>query len=337
MVAVALAGSMLVSGAARADDGRPPIRLRTTLEAGFLLSSDQQNYLKFDLPVLEAQARAGWVVLDFLVLELALSGGAYFSSESSVGALLDLTLGAEAGVDAGVARPWVSLHAGAGVTGDLVRPVLRIAAGIDVRATSEIALGPTLAYVHVFQDDGPPNTTDAQALVVGLSLTYRPDPTPPPPPPPAPPPPRRERPRRAPPPPPPVATEELMLLIDEAAGTRPRELLVPVLFGFDSSEVVPCSLPSLYALRDHLEEHPEIRLLEIEGHADGSGSDEYNDALSLRRAEAIRDWLVAHGVEPERLRTSAQGERAPVEANEDDGGREQNRRARFRVLSEEAR
>jgi outer membrane protein OmpA-like peptidoglycan-associated protein len=126
-----------------------------------------------------------------------------------------------------------------------------------------------------------------------------------------------------------------MVLIDEAAGTRPRELLVPVLFAFDSTEIVPCSLPSLHALREHLAEHPEIRVLEIEGHADGSGTDEYNDALSLRRAEAIGEWLVAHGVEPERLRTAAQGERAPVEANEDDAGREQNRRARFRVISEE--
>src|SRR5690606_18772957 len=102
---------------------------------------------------------------------------------------------------------------------------------------------------------------------------------------------------------------------------------------FDSTEIVACSLPALHALREHLVQHPEIRLLEIEGHADGSGSDAYNDALSLRRAEAIREWLVARGIEPERLRTSAQGERAPVEANEDDAGREQNRRARFRVIS----
>ena len=333
MVAVALAGSMLVVGHARADDERPPIRLRTTVAAGFLVSDDQQSYLRFDLPVLEGQARAGWVVLDFLVLELALSGGAYFSSERDTGALLDLTLGAEAGVDAGVARPWLSVHLGAGITGDLVRPVLRIAAGIDVRASSELALGPVVTYGHVFQEDGPGFTDDAQALTLGLTLTYRPD-VPAPPPPPAPAPPRR-RPPPPPPPPPPVPTHELMVLIDEAAGTRPRELLVPVLFAFDSTEIVPCSLPSLHALREHLAEHPEIRLLEIEGHADGSGTDEYNDALSLRRAEAIGEWLVAHGVEPERLRTTAQGERAPVEANEDDAGREQNRRARFRVITEE--
>lgn len=126
-----------------------------------------------------------------------------------------------------------------------------------------------------------------------------------------------------------------MVLIDRAAGTRPRELLVPVLFAFDSTEIVPCSLPSLHALREHLAEHPEIRVLEIEGHADGSGTEEYNDALSLHRAEAIRDWLVEHGVDAARLRVAAQGEREPVEGNEDEAGREQNRRARFRILSED--
>jgi outer membrane protein OmpA-like peptidoglycan-associated protein len=128
-----------------------------------------------------------------------------------------------------------------------------------------------------------------------------------------------------------------MVLIDQAAGTRPRELLVPVLFVFDSTEIVPCSLGALHALREHLAEHPEIRVLEIEGHADMSGSDEYNDALSLRRAEAIRDWLVARAVEPTRLRAVGRGEHAPVEPNDEDAGREQNRRARFRVVSEAER
>ena len=126
-----------------------------------------------------------------------------------------------------------------------------------------------------------------------------------------------------------------MTLIDRAAGTRPRELLVPVLFQLDSVEIVPCSISALHALLEHLEEHPEIRLLEIEGNADGSGSDEHNDELSLRRAEAIRDWLVERGVEAERLRVAARGERAPVETNDDEEGRAQNRRARFHVLLEE--
>ncbi len=318
---------------ARADDP-PPVRARASAGAGYVVSADQRKQLGLDLPLAEAQLRAGWVATEFLIVEAALSGGAFFSGGRTPGGLIDLSVGAELGVDAPGARPWFSVHAGAGVTGDLVRPVLRIAAGVDVPASPEVTLGPMLEYAHVFQDDGPGFTDDAQFFTLALTLTYRPAPSPPPPPSPPPSsPPRRVR--RPPPPPPAQPTEELLELVDRAAGTRPRELLVPVLFAFDSAELVPCSVPALHALLEHLGEHAEIRLLEIEGHADGSGSDEYNDALSLRRAEAIRDWLIAHGVAPERLRVAARGERAPVETNDDGAGREQNRRVRFRVLVEE--
>lgn len=123
-------------------------------------------------------------------------------------------------------------------------------------------------------------------------------------------------------------------MIDEAAGLRPRELLVPVLFRFDSTALLACSEASLRSLRDHLNERPSIELLEIEGHADASGTDAYNRDLSRRRAEAIRAWLIAHGVAPERLRVAARGESAPVEANDDEVGRQQNRQARFLVVRE---
>lgn len=324
---------------AHADD-QPPLRLRGSAAGGFVLSADQHSLLALDLPVLEGRVSAGWIAAEFLVLELAAAGGAFFSSSNTPGALVDLTLGAEAGIVAGVARPWVSLHFGAGLTGDLVRPVLRIGVGVDVIVSDEIALGPALGYGHVFQEDGREYTDDAQFLTLSLSLTWRP----PAPSPAAPaPPPPRPRPRRVrrwpplPPPPPPTPAADLMVLIDEAAGTRPRELLVPVLFVFDSTEIVPCSLGALHTLREHLEGHPEIRVLEIEGHADGSGTEEYNAALSLRRAEAIRDWLVERGVDVSRLRVAARGEAAPVETNEEDAGREQNRRARFRVIEEDGR
>lgn len=322
---------------ARADDP-PPLRLRASLGGGLVLSADQRSRLSFDLPMTDAQLRGGWLVTDFLVLEAALTGGMFFSGDDTPGGLLDLSLGAEARMDTGLARPWLSFLMGAGVTGDLVRPVMRIAVGVDLLVSDELTLGPAITYGHVFQEDGPGFTDDAQFLSLAVTLTYRPAPArPAPPPPPPPPPPRvRRRPPRPPPPlPPPQSTVDLVTLIDEATGTQPRELLVPVLFTFDSTELVACSVPSLHALREHLVAHPEIRVLEIEGNADGSGSDEYNDALSLRRAEAIRDWLVARGIEPERLHVAARGEHAPVETNDDDAGREQNRRARFRVLVEE--
>lgn len=133
---------------------------------------------------------------------------------------------------------------------------------------------------------------------------------------------------------PPADDEEILTMIERAVGIEPRELVVPILFQFDSTEMVACSIASLHSLAEHLGQHPEIELLEIEGHADGSGADAYNQDLSERRAQAVRDWLVDHGVEEERLQVAARGEDTPIESNEEEAGREQNRRVRFRVLRE---
>lgn len=274
------------------------------------------------------------MVEDVLTIEIGVGGGVFFSSADAPGGLIDATVGAELGASAGSVRPWVSVHFGVGVTGDLARPILRIAVGLDVAASEEITLGPTIAYGHLFQEDGEGFTDDAIFPSLGVTMTWRSAPTAPAPAPAATPPPAARRITPPPPLPPPEPTEELLSMIDDAAGLRPRELLVPVLFEFDSTELVTCSIPALHALRDHLEERPDIRVLEIEGHADGSGSDAYNDTLSLARAEAIRDWLVARGVAPERLRVAARGERAPVEDEAEAEGRAQNRRVRFLVVSE---
>ena len=171
--AVALALSCAVAARARADD-RPPVRLRASVGGGYVVSADQHARLGLDLPVLDAWLDAGWVATDFLVLGVALSGDVFFSREQSPGGLLDATVGAELRADTSPARPWLSVHAGAGATGALVRPVLRIAAGIDLRATPELTLGPSMAYLQVFQQDGPGFTDDAQLITVSLTLTYRP-------------------------------------------------------------------------------------------------------------------------------------------------------------------
>ena len=338
-VAISVATCLIAFGRAHAQPTRSEFRLRGVASGGFVISGDQHSALDLDLPVVEGEVRAGWVAHELLVLEARVGGGAFLSSEQSAGGLIDLTVGAELGGSVDVARLWGSVHAGAGVTGDLVRPTLRLAVGIDVAVSDEVAIGPTLAYGHLFQEDGEGYSDDASWATIGVSFTHRailPEPEPEPEPPPGP----RRRPwlTRAPtpppPPPPPVPQERFMELLDEAAGLEPRELLVPILFHFDSTELVACSVASLRTLRDHLQDHQEIEVLEIEGHADGSGTDAYNRELSHRRAEAIRAWLVEHGVEEDRLRVAARGEAAPVESNEEDAGREQNRRVRFRVVLE---
>ena len=74
-----------------------------------------------------------------------------------------------------------------------------------------------------------------------------------------------------------------------------------------------------------LEENPEAKLL-VAGHTDARGSDAYNRDLSLRRARAVRDALVAQGVPVGKLQVRGEGESLPVATNETESGRARNRR-----------
>ncbi|HSF43871.1 MAG TPA: OmpA family protein, partial [Thermoanaerobaculia bacterium] len=66
---------------------------------------------------------------------------------------------------------------------------------------------------------------------------------------------------------------------------------------------------------------------ELEGHTDAKGDDAYNQRLSLRRAEAVKGWLTQReGIAADRLATRGAGESRPVASNEDEAGRQKNRR-----------
>lgn len=66
--------------------------------------------------------------------------------------------------------------------------------------------------------------------------------------------------------------------------------------------------------------------LAIEGHTDDIGGDAYNMTLSGKRANAVRDWLVASGIDGARLDAVGKGAGSPVATNGNDVGRAQNRR-----------
>jgi outer membrane protein OmpA-like peptidoglycan-associated protein len=70
---------------------------------------------------------------------------------------------------------------------------------------------------------------------------------------------------------------------------------------------------------------PELKL-EVQGHTDNVGDDDYNLRLSRARAAAVRDWLVANGVAGSRLGVNGYGKARPVASNDDDNGRARNRR-----------
>ena len=113
--------------------------------------------------------------------------------------------------------------------------------------------------------------------------------------------------------------------------TRREEsvLIPPVLFVFDSTAMLPCGEVSLHAAREVILAGDGV--VQIEGHADGTGDDDYNVDLSHRRAERVHEWLVDHGVDPERLRVAARGETSPLENETSDEFRQFNRRVTFRV------
>ena len=81
----------------------------------------------------------------------------------------------------------------------------------------------------------------------------------------------------------------------------------------------------LTKLAGFLTQHPD-RTAQIEGYTDSVGSEEYNEALSQRRADAVKGYLVHQGIDAQRLTTLGKGESSPVGDNSTPTGRQQNRR-----------
>jgi outer membrane protein OmpA-like peptidoglycan-associated protein len=73
-------------------------------------------------------------------------------------------------------------------------------------------------------------------------------------------------------------------------------------------------------------------VIEVAGHTDSSGSDQYNQALSERRAQSVAGYLSSHGVKTQRLITIGAGETHPVASNDTEAGRSQNRRVELTIV-----
>ena len=98
------------------------------------------------------------------------------------------------------------------------------------------------------------------------------------------------------------------------------------------SDVLPkTSTGTLDALARVLAELPYITALRIESHTDSEGDAEANRALTLKRAEAVKAYLVGKGVAAERLASAGYGEDRPAATNMTPGGRALNRRVEFRI------
>lgn len=98
-----------------------------------------------------------------------------------------------------------------------------------------------------------------------------------------------------------------------------------ILFDFDSAEIRPDASRTLGEVVRVIRSYAQ-QPVRIDGHTDSIASDEYNLALSERRARSVVDWLVANGVERPRLTAAGQGETKPVASNDTAAGRQLNRR-----------
>lgn len=103
-------------------------------------------------------------------------------------------------------------------------------------------------------------------------------------------------------------------------------------FEFDKSKLTTNARTILDGVGDGLKAHPSITV-EIAGHTDAKGSDEYNQRLSLKRAESVRDYLTQAGIDAGRIAVAGYGETQPVADNDSDEGSEMNRRVELRITS----
>ena len=115
---------------------------------------------------------------------------------------------------------------------------------------------------------------------------------------------------------------EILLDVAERGGTI---TLDPIYFQQSLAAVKPESLPQLERLRDVLAANPGV-YVRIEGHTDNQGTPASLERLSRERAEAIRDYLVAKGIDRLRVQAAGFGAKRPVADNTTDQGRQTNRR-----------
>jgi OOP family OmpA-OmpF porin len=127
-----------------------------------------------------------------------------------------------------------------------------------------------------------------------------------------------------PPPPPPAPTPPPPVV-------KQRIILRGVNFDFDKSTIRRDAAEILEEAARILREDPEVRV-SVDGHTDARGTDQYNDRLSERRAQAVVDYLARLGVPPSRLQAQGFGESRPVATNDTDEGRAENRRVELNVI-----
>ena len=123
-------------------------------------------------------------------------------------------------------------------------------------------------------------------------------------------------------------TQDLYLVPIEVGQTV---RLNNIFFETGKSDLLPASYVELDKLVKVLNENPNMEI-EVEGHTDNVGSDPFNLSLSKNRAKAVYDYLIFKGISASRIKSNGYGETKPIETNDTEEGRAQNRRVQFTIM-----
>ncbi len=255
---------------------------------------------------------------------------------------LGLTLGLRAHPFADLSGVWIAAGFGGARTGSLLRPAFDLRLGQDFRVGTYTTFGPWVGYTQFIQpDSGALRPDDGRALMLGVGFGFD-----------------EGLPRAPKPPPtlplvavkaaPPVVAEPEPPKcpgvpegydgpVDENGCPKPEAPVVKVVgaeiklpdriyFEFAHADVRAESFPLLQALAAFIVAHPEYGVVQIHGHTDEIGGDEWNQKLSEARAGSVRKLLVEYGVPAHRLVAKGFGKKRPRNLGKDDLARQENRR-----------
>jgi outer membrane protein OmpA-like peptidoglycan-associated protein len=109
-------------------------------------------------------------------------------------------------------------------------------------------------------------------------------------------------------------------------------ILKNIFFDFDKATLRPESTNELQRLTKLLVDVPTLKI-EISGHTDSKGANDYNLKLSDNRSKSVVEYLISAGISADRLTYKGYGEDQPISTNETENGRQLNRRTEFKILS----
>lgn len=132
---------------------------------------------------------------------------------------------------------------------------------------------------------------------------------------------------------------------EQNVDNRPYELLVRlqpllggvemvlrnVFFNWNEAELQPASFAELDELAEFLKSNPDLKI-ELGGHTDNTGDEAYNQSLSYKRAQSVKNYLIAKGINSERMIAKGYGSSKPETSNDTERGRSLNRRTSLKIL-----